>query len=34
VSLTIDANVERAAVEKAISGHILAQGRIVGTYSK
>jgi len=34
VSLTLDANAERAAVEKAISGHILAQGRIVGTYGK
>jgi len=33
-SLTLETTAERAAVEKAISGHILAQGRIAGTYSK
>jgi Raf kinase inhibitor-like YbhB/YbcL family protein len=33
-SLTLDQGAQRGEVEKAISGHILAQGRIAGTYSK
>jgi len=33
-SLTLDPSAERGEVEKAITGHIVAQGRIVGTYSK
>jgi Raf kinase inhibitor-like YbhB/YbcL family protein len=33
-SLNLDPSAQRGKVEKAISGHIVAQGRIVGTYSK
>ena len=33
-SLNLGPGAQRVEVEKAISGHIVAQGRIVGTYSK